>query len=307
MRTADWSRREFLAAALAAPALACASRMRGRVRAVTQVIDALPTMEGAGVHLVRSLGGPTLGTLDPFLLLDEIHSDRPEDYLPGFPTHPHRGFETVTYVLDGAVVHQDSLGNRGRLGAGAAQWMTAGHGIVHSEMPGQREGGMWMFQLWVNLPAAHKMTRPRYQDIAADRIALAHADDAQVRVVAGEVAGRRGPVDGIVTAPQLLDVRLDGKGRVALAVPHDHTAFAYVYDGTVHLGDDGGRARAGQLAVLGPGGAVHARSDGMGRFLLACARPIGEPIARRGPFVMNTEAELQQAVADYRAGLLTKI
>jgi redox-sensitive bicupin YhaK (pirin superfamily) len=303
------TRRDFLGAALALPAAsALAKRVpsssRPMERVPERIIDAQPTVEGAGVHLNRSLGSRALPLLDPFLLLDEIHSDRPEDWLPGFPTHPHRGFETVTYVVDGAFEHRDSMGNHGRLARGSAQWMTAGHGIVHSEMPGQREGGMWVFQLWVNLPAAAKMMPPRYQDIAPERIALAHAEDAHVRLVAGTLGGHRGPVEGIVTAPLLLDARLEGRGRTTLPVPTEHAAFAYVIDGRVRFGEGGPWVLAGQLAVLGPGDRVTARTDGAARFLLAAARPIGEPVARSGPFVMNTDAELQQAWADYRAGQL---
>ena len=178
-----------------------------RPREVANLVDAQPTIEGAGVRLRRALGSRALPMLDPFLLLDEIHSDNPDDYLPGFPTHPHRGFETVTYMLDGAMEHRDSLGNHGHLGPGSVQWMTAGHGIVHSEMPQQEKGRMWGFQLWVNLPAANKMIRPRYQDIAPARVVEAMVDDASVRLVAGEVDGRRGPVEGIVTAPEMLDVQ----------------------------------------------------------------------------------------------------
>src|SRR4051812_24794902 len=181
-------------------------------REVVQRIDAQPTIEGAGVRLRRSLGSRALPLLDPFLMLDEFHSDRPEDYAAGFPSHPHRGFETVTYMLDGAMEHRDSLGNHGRLGPGSVQWMTAGHGIVHSEMPQQDKGRLWGFQLWVNLPAAHKMIRPRYQDIAPARVVEAMIDDASVRLVAGELDGRRGPVEGIVTAPEMLDVNLPARG-----------------------------------------------------------------------------------------------
>jgi redox-sensitive bicupin YhaK (pirin superfamily) len=311
-RVIDPSRRSFLAASLAAPvaAVGCiadrpaSARVTPRTRAVARLVDAQPTLEGAGVHLRRTLGSSALPMLDPFLLLDEVHSDRAEDYLPGFPTHPHRGFETVTYVLDGAFEHRDSLGNHGRLTPGSAQWMTAGRGIVHSEMPGQTAGGMWMFQFWVNLPRASKMTAPRYQDIAPERVVEARVDDARVRLVAGSLAGRTGPVEGVVTGPQMLDLRFEGRGRCALPVAPDHNAFVYVIEGRVKLGADEAAARAGQLAVLGPGDRVTAKADGPARALLVSARPIGEPVARGGPFVMNTDDEIRQAWDDYRAGRL---
>jgi quercetin 2,3-dioxygenase len=242
--------------------------------------------------------------LDPFLLLDEIHSDDPDDYLPGFPTHPHRGFETVTYVLDGAMEHRDSMGNHGHLGPGSAQWMTAGHGIVHSEMPQQEKGRMWGFQLWVNLPAADKMIRPRYQDIAPARIVEAMVDDAAVRLVAGQVDGRRGPVEGIVTAPEMLDVSLPPRGSMTRALPATHNAFVYVIAGHVQVGGARTAVSAGQLAVLGPGNLLALRSEVGGRMLCLAGHPIGEPVARYGPFVMNTEDEIRQAVDDYRAGRL---
>jgi redox-sensitive bicupin YhaK (pirin superfamily) len=240
-------------------------------------------------------------------MLDEFHSDRPEDYVRGFPDHPHRGFETVTYMLEGAMEHKDSLGNQGRLGPGSAQWMTAGHGIVHSEMPKQERGLMWGFQLWINLPAARKMTRPRYQDLAPDRIpevAAGEGKGAIVRVVAGEVAGARGPVEGIVTAPVMLDVRLPPGGRFTHVLPTTHAVFAYVFDGAVRLAPRHAPTSAGELAVFGPGEALEASSETGGRALVFAAAPIGEPVARRGPFVMNTEAELDRAFEDYRSGRL---
>ena len=275
-----------------------------RAREVANLVDAQPTTEGAGVRLHRALGSRALPMLDPFLLLDEIHSDNPDDYLPGFPTHPHRGFETVTYMLDGAMEHRDSLGNHGRLGPGSAQWMTAGHGIVHSEMPQQEKGLMWGFQLWVNLPAAGKLCRPRYQDIAPGRVAEVHVDDAAVRVVAGELAGRRGPVEGIVTAPEMLDVRLPARGTLRHALPASHNAFVYVIEGAAEIGEAKTAVRDGQLAVLGAGEVLTLRSAQGARLLCLAARPIGEPVARYGPFVMNTEDELRQAVEDYRSGRL---
>jgi hypothetical protein len=310
------SRREALivgAGALAAcqrPAAAPAAP-RG-TREVTQVIDAQPHVEGAGVHLRRSLGSRALPLLDPFLMLDEFHSDKPEDYELGFPSHPHRGFETVTYMLQGAVEHRDSLGNHGHLGPGCAQWMTAGHGIIHSEMPvhDPRDTRMWGFQLWINLPAANKLIRPRYQDIAPARIPEVAVDDATVRVVAGAVGGKTGPVDGIVTTPQMLDIKLGRRGSVRHAVPAGHNAFVYVFEGEAELGTARARVSAGQLAVLSPGelgSQFLARAESGARLLSFAGRPIGEPVARYGPFVMNTDDELRQAVDDYRSGRLTQL
>jgi redox-sensitive bicupin YhaK (pirin superfamily) len=314
------SRREALASLAAAGALAACDRRRvlvardevtapARAREVVQVIDAQPTIEGAGVHLRRSLGSRALPLLDPFLMLDEFHSDRPEDYAPGFPSHPHRGFETVTYMLDGAVEHRDSLGNHGHLGPGWTQWMTAGHGIIHSEMPVHEPGStlMWGFQLWINLPAAKKLVPPRYQDVAPGRIPEVAVDEATVRVVAGQVGGKTGPVDGIVTTPQMLDIKIAARGAVRHAVPTSHNAFVYVFDGEAEIGPGRAKVAAGQLAVLGPGELFTARAANGARLLSFAGRPIGEPVARYGPFVMNTDDELRQAVEDYRSGRLIQL
>ena len=281
-------------------------------RNVLRVVDGQPTRDGAGVRLTRALGGRPLPILDPFLLLDEFHSDDPNDYAAGFPDHPHRGFETVTYMLEGAMEHRDSVGNSGRLGPGSAQWMTAGHGIVHSEMPKQERGLMWGYQLWVNLPRARKMTKPRYQDIAPARIPELDREGARIRVVAGTAFGATGPVAGIDVDPLFLDVTLARGVRFEVPVPTEHNAFAFVTEGAVRLGDDrGGRGvpreiRAGQLAVLARGSSVLASCDASsGRMLVLAGRPIGEPVARGGPFVMNTDDEIRQAWEDYRSGRLT--
>ena len=276
-----------------------------RPREVSARIDAQPTIEGAGVHLSRSLGSAALPLLDPFLMLDEFHSDRPEDYVKGFPSHPHRGFETVTYMIEGAMEHRDSLGNHGRLGPGSTQWMTAGHGIIPSEMPQQENVLMWGFQLWVNLPSSKKMTAPRYQDLAPDRITdVTTADGAIVRVIAGESSGKRGPVEGIVTAPQMMDVKLPKGGRFEQSTPPTHNAFVYVFEGGILVGDKHVSVERGQLAVLSGGDLASFTADQPARFLLLSGQPIGEPVKRYGPFVMNTEQELQQAVDDYRNGRL---
>jgi redox-sensitive bicupin YhaK (pirin superfamily) len=278
-------------------------------RSVAKIISGQPTSDGAGVRLTRVIGTPALEQLDPFLLLDEFKSDRADDYLAGFPDHPHRGFETVTYMLAGAMEHRDHAGNRGELVAGSVQWMTAGRGIVHSEMPRQRDGLMWGFQLWVNLPARDKMIAPRYQDIAPARIPeVKLADGVVARVIAGEAGGVRGPVEGIATEPLYLDVRMSPGARVELPVAPGHSAFAYVYEGRATLGP-APRAQdvgAGHLATLTDGDALGAAAGGDtgARFLLLAARPLGEPIARYGPFVMNTREEILQAVDDYRGGRL---
>lgn len=278
-----------------------------RARSAERVVKAQPTTDGAGVRLNRSLGTRTLSMLDPFLMLDEFFTDRPEDYIAGFPDHPHRGFETVTYMIDGAMEHKDSLGNRGRLGPGSVQWMTAGSGIIHSEMPKQQNGRMWGFQLWVNLPASLKMTKPRYQDIAPDHIPEVDApgsNGARVRLVAGELGGVSGPVKEIYVAPQMLDVKLAAKGTFVHPLPPEHNAFVYVFDGTALVA--GTQVGRGELAVLGPGDAVSVTSDDGARFLVLAGKPIGEPVARYGPFVMNTEAEIRQAVSDYQSGRLVQ-
>jgi redox-sensitive bicupin YhaK (pirin superfamily) len=298
------SRRELLSGVSAAFALAACGRTR-HDREVVRVIDAEPSRDGAGVKLRRSLGSSALPLLDPFLLLDEIHSGHEEDFIRGFPSHPHRGFETVTYMIDGAMEHKDSLGNHGRLGPGSVQWMTAGHGIIHSEMPrGGEKGAFWGFQLWVNLPSSLKMTRPRYQDLAPDRVALLDHEGARVRLVAGDAFGRRGPVDGIVTAPHMLDVTLVENGRFDHAVPATHNAFAYVFDGSARIGRSETRASSGQIAVFGPGDRIAVSSETGARVLLLSAEPIGEPVARRGPFVMNTDEEIERAIDDYQNGRL---
>lgn len=275
-------------------------------RRVVRVVRGRPTRDGAGVRLTRVIGTPELDHLDPFLLLDEFKSDRPDDYVAGFPDHPHRGFETVTYMLAGAMVHRDHVGHRGELAAGGVQWMTAGRGIVHSEMPRQTDGLLWGFQLWINLPARLKMTAPRYQDIPPERVPeVSLAPGVRARVLAGEAGGVRGPVEGIVTEPLYLDVRMDPDARAVLSLPRGHTAFAYVYEGAVALGPaDAARAvHAGELAVLSDGDRVSATTGaGPARFLLLAAAPLREPVARYGPLVMTTPEEVAQAVEEYRRG-----
>ena len=271
-------------------------------RSVAQIVNGQATSDGAGVRLTRLIGAAPLEQLDPFLLLDEFKSDRADEYVGGFPDHPHRGFETVTYMLAGAMEHRDHVGNRGDLIAGSVQWMTAGRGIVHSEMPRQENGLLWGFQLWVNLPARDKMTAPRYQDIPPDRIPeVALADGVRARVIAGDAGGVRGPVDGIATRPLYLDVRMDAGVSITLAVTPGHNAFVYVYDGRVAVGRQ--EVIAGQLAVLTDGERMTAATgETAGRFVLVAGQPLREPVARYGPFVMNTREQIVQAVQDYQRG-----
>ncbi len=267
--------------------------------------------DGAGVKLTRVIGGPGLPDLDPFLLLDEFGTDRAEDYIAGFPEHPHRGFETVTYMLDGRMRHRDNHGNEGLLVPGSVQWMTAGRGLVHSEMPEQEEGRMRGFQLWVNLPAKDKMTEPRYQEFAPDRIPLARpAAGVEVRVVAGELdagdGGRvRGPIEQPATSPLYLDATLEAGVAWEHRLPEGHNAFAYVFEGEATLGSgEEARAVASQeLAILGGGDLLRIQAGTAGaRVLLIAGRPLREPVARHGPFVMNTRQELMQAFVYFQEG-----
>jgi redox-sensitive bicupin YhaK (pirin superfamily) len=276
------------------------------VRDVARVVPSQPHKDGAGVKLAKILGGRALPLLDPFLMLDEFKSDRPEDYVAGFPTHPHRGFETVTIMLAGEVAHADSVGNRGVIAGGGVQWMTAGRGILHSEMPGTTTSGGLLhgYQLWVNLPAAHKMTRPRYQELTASAFSAVDVDDARARVLAGRVGGARGPIDGIVTDPLVLDATLGERARLRHEVPAGHAVAVYVVEGAVGVGERRTPVGQGRLAVLAPGDVLDIVAPAPARVLVLAGRPIGEPVARRGPFVMNTAAELDQAVADHRSGRL---
>jgi redox-sensitive bicupin YhaK (pirin superfamily) len=275
-------------------------------RSVVRVVKGMPTIEGAGVSVRRTLGSMTLPSLDPFLLLDEIYSDDPKRPLPGFPDHPHRGFETVTYVLAGVVEHRDSRGNHGILGPGSVQWMTAGRGIIHSEMPAHRDGLVWGFQLWVNLPAKDKMMEPRYQDIPPEDVpVVALQQGGCVRVIAGECEGRIGPVQGVVTAPLMMDCQLKENETFNCSIPVGHAAFAYVFSGGAVFGGSADVMHAGHLVVFGDGESVtvSGASDG-GRLLLLAAAPIGEPVVRHGPFVMSSHAELMQAFQDFNNGTL---
>ena len=273
---------------------------------VTRQVQGRPASDGAGVKLTRVIGSPELDMLDPFLLLDEFGTDRAEDYVAGFPEHPHRGFETVTYMLDGRMRHRDNHGNEGVLVPGSVQWMTAGRGLVHSEMPEQESGRMRGFQLWVNLPARDKMTDPRYQEFAPDRIPVARpADGVEVKVIAGQVGDTTGPIDQPATAPVYLDIGLQPGVAWDYALPEGHAAFAYVFEGAATLGhgEDAREVPAQSLAVLGGGETVALRAGEAGaRLILVAGRPLREPIARHGPFVMNTRQEVMQAFVDFQEG-----
>jgi hypothetical protein len=277
------------------------------VRRVRKVVRGRPTSEGAGVRLNRLIGKPGMPDLDPFLLLDEFRSDDASDYIAGFPDHPHRGFETVTYMLAGRMRHGDNQGNVGLLRPGSVQWMTAGRGIVHSEMPEQEDGLMWGFQLWVNLPAADKMTAPRYQDIDPDAIPVVElADGVRVKVIAGRVGDVEGAVRAIATDPTYLDVTLPAGASFSHALPGGHNALVYPFEGAARVGDDAEAEvlKRGELGVLDPGARIVVSAAGAegARFLLVAGRPLREPIAKYGPFVMNTDAEIVQAIDDFRTG-----
>ena len=280
-------------------------------RGVERLVRGMPTSDGAGVRLRRVIGQPQLPDLDPFLMLDEFGTDKAEDYIAGFPDHPHRGFETVTYMLDGRMRHRDNHGNEGVLVPGSVQWMTAGRGLVHSEMPEQQEGRMRGFQLWLNLPAREKMTAPKYQEFGPERIPTATpAPGVTVKVIAGQVGGVLGPIAQPATDPTYLDLALETGAKFSEALPADYSAFLYVFEGSVRIGT-GAAAKtvsSHELAVLGAGSQVLVEgvapgADGKSaRAILVAGRPLREPVAKYGPFVMNTNEELHQAFMDYQTG-----
>jgi quercetin 2,3-dioxygenase len=274
-------------------------------RSVRRVIQGMPTSDGAGVKLRRVIGQPQLPDLDPFLMLDEFGTDRAEDYIAGFPDHPHRGFETVTYMLDGRMRHKDNHGNEGVLVPGSVQWMTAGRGLVHSEMPEQQEGRMRGFQLWLNLPAREKMTAPKYQEFGPERIpTAAPAPGVTVKVIAGSTAGIVGPILQPATDPTYLDLALEPKAEFVQNLPSDYAAFLYVFEGDVTVGDEAKPVHTHELAVLSEGAQIRLRgsSPAPARAILVAGRPLKEPVAKYGPFVMNTREELQQAFVDFQSG-----
>lgn len=287
---------------------------RSQPRRVARVVQSIPTSDGAGVKLRRSIGSRPELRLDPFLMLDEFSSDQADDYIKGFPAHPHRGFETVTYMLDGHMRHEDHLGNRGELTSGSVQWMTAGRGIVHSEMPQQRSGRMRGFQLWINLPAREKMKPASYRDIAPEHIpSLGLPGGGQVKIIAGtaSIAGSTtvGPINGgderLSTDPLYLDVVLPADTDCLVPVESGHNAFVYVYEGEAWVGPEPERHKLPPHAagILSPGNVIVLRAGGAGaRMLVLAARPLNEPVVQYGPFVMNSREEIEQALRDYQSG-----
>lgn len=282
--------------------------MKSLPRRIEKIIEPQAVVEGAGVKLKRSIGTQTLDYLDPFLLLDHFASTERRDYEAGFPLHPHRGIETVTYVLSGVVRHKDTLGNSGSIGSGDVQWMTAGRGIMHEEMPQVRPEGVAGFQLWVNLPASLKMTAPRYQNILAAEIPeIKRENGIRIRVITGEVDGTPGPVSGIAANPTYMDVSVPPRSKFTQAITRGDTVFAYLFQGDAKFsgaeGDDKVLIQSPKLVVWGEGDFVDIATDeNSARFLLVCGKPLHEPIARYGPFVMNTREEIDQTLRDLRQG-----
>jgi quercetin 2,3-dioxygenase len=276
-------------------------------REVRQVVTPSPTSDGAGVRLKRSIATPELDHLDPFFLFDHFGSENSDDYIAGFPMHPHRGIETITYMLDGRVEHRDSIGNSGVIGAGDVQWMTAGSGIMHEEMPKLGPRRLDGFQIWLNLPAKLKMTKPRYQDVPSSTIPeLVRPDDARIRIIAGEVDGKAGAVKEIFAGPTYLDIALPAGCLMEQPVPRGYTALLYVFQGELVVGG-ATPIPATRLVILGDGDVVHARAGNAGaRFLLLSAQPLDEPAVRWGPFVMNTREEVQEALRELREGTFIK-
>lgn len=282
--------------------------MSSQQRKVTRIIEPQTVFDGAGVKIRRSIATSALDYLDPFLLFDHFGSDNPADYVAGFPMHPHRGIETVTYMLVGLVRHRDSIGNSGEIGPGDVQWMTAGRGIMHEEMPQHRDGDeMFGFQLWINLPAKSKMIKPRYQEIASATIPSVNREGVKIRVIAGTVDGVSGPVTKIIADPTYLDVAMSPHSSFAQPVARGHTAFAYVFEGEGYFTDGGEAVSHPRLVVLDDGDEVRVSTAQQPvRFLLASGKPLYEPIARYGPFVMNTREEIEQALCELQNGTFIK-
>ena len=281
----------------------------GDVRNVQAMLRSYPTIEGAGVSLKRAFGFSEVPDIDPFLLLDDFHSDNPDDYILGFPWHPHRGIETVTYMIRGEVKHGDSMGNKGLINSGDIQWMTAGGGIIHQEMPQRVSGTMQGFQLWVNLPASHKMMKPRYRGIAKDQVLeIIDAEGVRIRLIAGALNNVIGPVRDLVVDIEYLDVRIPANRKFNHSVRKGHNAFAYVFGGKGFFdAKTNNQAESEHLVVFGDGDEVEIRADKKPlRFLLVSGKPIGEPVAWRGPIVMNTQKELDIAFEEYQNGTFIK-
>jgi redox-sensitive bicupin YhaK (pirin superfamily) len=279
-----------------------------KIRSLQRSIDSVATSDGAGVKLRRSVGASPFLRHDPFLMLDEFYSDDPDDYIAGFPPHPHRGFETVTYMLDGRMQHKDSGGNTGDLGPGDVQWMTAARGIVHSEMPQQTEGRLRGFQLWLNLPAQEKMKPAAYCDIPSERIPVAQlADGVEVKVIAGALGETQGPIHGLSTDPHFYDIRLAPGAVFEAALPPSHNAFVYAYEGEARIGEVRSALAHRAAGLLSQGDAVRIEAGDAGaRVLLLAGLPLGEPVVQYGPFVMNSREEIEQALADYQSGTFAR-
>jgi redox-sensitive bicupin YhaK (pirin superfamily) len=277
------------------------------IRTLERVIPSIPASDGAGVKLRRSLGSGVVTRHDPFLMLDEFFSDNPEDYLAGFPAHPHRGFETVTYMLDGHMQHKDNHGNTGDLGPGDVQWMSAARGIIHSEMPQQTQGRMRGFQLWLNLPAKEKMKPAAYRDIGSSEIPEVTSGGVKARVIAGRLGDTAGPIHGGSTDPYYFDVHLAPEAVFDTALPENHAAFLYVYEGDARVGEERKPVAHRSAGLLSSGARVRIEAGKAGaRVLLLAGKPIGEPVVQYGPFVMNTREEIEQAINDYQSGAFAR-
>jgi len=282
---------------------------QNKVRTLQREIAGLATSDGAGVKLLRSLGRDQYTRLDPFLMLDEFSSNNPGDYIAGFPPHPHRGFDTVTYILDGNMRHEDHMGNVGHIKSGGVQWMTAGRGVIHSEMPEQVDGRLHGFQLWINLPASEKMKPAEYRDIQPEQIPVINtASGAVIKVIAGSISVEdkpaNGPIQGMTTEPIYLDATLPAQSQISFMVPENHQAFVYVIEGQIQIGDK--TVKNHSVGILSEGAKIEVRSlSQAARLLVLAGKPIGEPVVQLGPFVMNTRAEIEQAMLDYEQGTLT--
>ena len=274
-------------------------------RSIQQLVRAIEITEGAGVTVYRTIGTPRLRHLDPFLLLDHFASNDPDEYIAGFPDHPHRGFITLTYMLDGHMEHRDSMGNRGDLRAGGIQWMKAASGVIHSEMPQQTDGLMRGFQLWINLPAGEKMSDPQYQEFSAAHLPVIERGGVRVNIISGEYAGQRGPIDDPHTAVQYFDISLPPETPFTHRLQDGTTAFLYPFEGSLQIG--GTTIEAHALAVLGSGDEISVTAGPQGaRFIFLSGRPLREPVVQYGPFVMNTEQEIRQAFEDYKNNRLVR-